>query len=306
MVFEEGDRTGLELCRGQNPFPVKQPDRGADRAGGILHHRRERKPVLFPPGLGGTAQHHSFRRRLEPQAGRERESRVRRSPPRSSDGGGPYPQQAVPRPAADPPSGSSTRPSRAPFLLCRLSRRCLCFETTNIQIEVKPWPPKAPSTTGKSARASRPPDRCPKTACGVSGAEGFDAVINLLPDSSEEAAADERAIVEGQGLEYHYLPVDFANPTPTDFRLFRHVMENTREKKVLIHCAANYRVSAFYALYAMQDLGLVLGRRPCPYRFDLEPRRISGVAAVHRQGQVSIGPEPPSEWMMAVAWQIRT
>lgn len=86
------------------------------------------------------------------------------------------------------------------------------------------------------------------------GAEGFDAVVNLLPDSSEAAATDERAIVEGQGLEYHYLPVDFANPTLSDFRLFRRVMKNAGEKKVLIHCAANYRVSAFYALYAMQDL----------------------------------------------------
>ena len=84
--------------------------------------------------------------------------------------------------------------------------------------------------------------------------EGFDLVVNLLPNSSEVAVPDERAIVEGQGLEYHYLPVDFANPTQTDFRLFRRVMENAREKKILIHCAANYRVSAFYALYAMQDL----------------------------------------------------
>ena len=86
------------------------------------------------------------------------------------------------------------------------------------------------------------------------GAEGFDAVVNLLPDSSEAAVADERAIVEGQGLEYHHLPVDFANPTQTDFRLFRRVMENAGEKKILIHCAANYRVSAFYALHALQDL----------------------------------------------------
>ena len=138
------------------------------------------------------------------------------------------------------------------------------------------------------------------------GAEGFDAVVNLLPDSSEAAATDERAIVEGQGLEYHYLPVDFANPTLTDFRLFRRVMENAGEKKVLIHCAANYRVSAFLRSLCDARPGLVLGRRPCPYRFDLEPRRLSRVATVHRQGQVSIGPEPPPEWMMTVSWRIRT
>ena len=83
--------------------------------------------------------------------------------------------------------------------------------------------------------------------------EGFDAVVNLLPDSSEAAVADEREIVEGQGLKYHYIPVDFGNPTEADFSLFRHVMENAGDKKILIHCAANYRVSAFYSLYAMQD-----------------------------------------------------
>lgn len=85
------------------------------------------------------------------------------------------------------------------------------------------------------------------------GAEGFDAVVNLLPDSSDVAVPDERKIVEGQGLEYHYIPVDFGNPTEADFSLFRRVMENAGDKKILIHCAANYRVSAFYSLYAMQD-----------------------------------------------------
>ena len=85
------------------------------------------------------------------------------------------------------------------------------------------------------------------------GTEGFDVVVNLLPDSSEVAVTDEREIVEGQGLEYHYIPVDFGNPTEADFSLFRHVMENAGDKKILIHCAANYRVSAFYSLYAMQD-----------------------------------------------------
>ena len=85
-------------------------------------------------------------------------------------------------------------------------------------------------------------------------ADGFDAVVNLLPDSSEVAVPNECEIIEAQGLEYHYIPVDFGNPAEADFRLFRRVMENAGDKKILIHCAANYRVSAFYALHAMQDL----------------------------------------------------
>ena len=85
------------------------------------------------------------------------------------------------------------------------------------------------------------------------GTEGFDVVVNLLPDSSEVAVTDEREIVEGQGLEYHYIPVDFGNPTEAEFSHFRRVMENAGDKKILIHCAANYRVSAFYSLYALHD-----------------------------------------------------
>ena len=85
-------------------------------------------------------------------------------------------------------------------------------------------------------------------------AEGFDAVVNLLPDSSEVAVPNEREIVEGQGLEYHYIPVDFGNPTEAEFRVFRRILENAGDKRILIHCAANYRVSAFYALYATQFL----------------------------------------------------
>ena len=33
-----------------------------------------------------------------------------------------------------------------------------------------------------------------------------------------------------------------------------HTLDELGDKKVLIHCAANYRVSAFYSLYAMKRL----------------------------------------------------
>jgi protein tyrosine phosphatase (PTP) superfamily phosphohydrolase (DUF442 family) len=41
---------------------------------------------------------------------------------------------------------------------------------------------------------------------------GIDVVINLLPDSSEHAISGEKEIVEDQGIEYFYIPVDFASP----------------------------------------------------------------------------------------------
>ena len=83
--------------------------------------------------------------------------------------------------------------------------------------------------------------------------EGYDAVINLLPDSYEHAVADEDRIVQEQGLDYVYIPVDFAAPTHADLEAFADAMDARVGRKVHVHCAANYRVSAFYGLYALRN-----------------------------------------------------
>ena len=96
------------------------------------------------------------------------------------------------------------------------------------------------------------------TTSGVVGAErlgdlrtqGYDAVINLLPDSSEHAVAGEAGIVRDQGVSYVYIPVDFAAPTPADFAAFAQAMDDHDGQTIHVHCAANFRVSAFYGLYA--------------------------------------------------------
>ena len=82
------------------------------------------------------------------------------------------------------------------------------------------------------------------------GAEDYDCVINLLPADSEYAIADEREIVERQGIDYVHIPVDFAAPTQADFDAFASAMDAHADGKVHVHCAANYRVSAFYSAYA--------------------------------------------------------
>lgn len=82
------------------------------------------------------------------------------------------------------------------------------------------------------------------------GPEGYDVVINLLPNDSEYAVENEQQIVEEQGVNYAYIPVDFKNPTLSDYDQFVAALEGAKERKTHIHCAANYRVSAFYALYA--------------------------------------------------------
>jgi uncharacterized protein (TIGR01244 family) len=84
--------------------------------------------------------------------------------------------------------------------------------------------------------------------------EGFELVINLLPDEHDYAVKTEANIVQGQGIDYHYIPVEYDKPLVDDYQQFEAVMLANNGKKMLIHCAANYRVSAFYAIYAVKHL----------------------------------------------------
>jgi hypothetical protein len=46
------------------------------------------------------------------------------------------------------------------------------------------------------------------------------------------------------------IPVDFDAPTPADLDVFIAALDSRAGQKVHVHCAANYRVSAFVSLYA--------------------------------------------------------
>jgi uncharacterized protein (TIGR01244 family) len=85
--------------------------------------------------------------------------------------------------------------------------------------------------------------------------EGFKAVINLLPDDSEYAQPGEQSCIEQQGLSYHYIPVDFKAPLESDYHTFATAMTALQGQKLVVHCATNYRVSAFYAIFAHRNLG---------------------------------------------------
>jgi len=87
-------------------------------------------------------------------------------------------------------------------------------------------------------------------------ADGIDTVVNLAPHDSENALPDEAGLVRALGMTYHYLPVVWTNPTEADFAAFEQVMtELPPASRTLVHCAANFRVSAFYGLFAMKHLG---------------------------------------------------
>jgi len=87
-------------------------------------------------------------------------------------------------------------------------------------------------------------------------AEGIDTIVNLAPHDADNALPDEAGLVHALGMTYHHLPVVFANPTEADFAAFEKVMaELLPGSRTLVHCAANFRVSAFYGLYAIKRLG---------------------------------------------------
>ncbi|MFN0092289.1 MAG: protein tyrosine phosphatase family protein [Acidimicrobiales bacterium] len=92
----------------------------------------------------------------------------------------------------------------------------------------------------------------PLEALAGLAAAGYHAVIDLLPHESDWATPGEADVVRGQGVDYVYIPVDFAAPSRADLDAFTSAMDAHEGRTVHVHCAANYRVSAFYALYALR------------------------------------------------------
>jgi protein tyrosine phosphatase (PTP) superfamily phosphohydrolase (DUF442 family) len=85
--------------------------------------------------------------------------------------------------------------------------------------------------------------------------EGFTTVINLATINPRYSLEDEAGLVDSLSMTYHHIPVDWEHPTEGDFEAFEKVVQQLAPGKTLIHCAANFRVTAFYALYALKHLG---------------------------------------------------
>ena len=82
---------------------------------------------------------------------------------------------------------------------------------------------------------------------------GHKLVVNLAPTSMlENSVVEEASILQELGLEYVHIPVDFKNPTETDFEQFVEAIQD--RENVWVHCAANMRVSAFTYRYRTQVL----------------------------------------------------
>jgi protein tyrosine phosphatase (PTP) superfamily phosphohydrolase (DUF442 family) len=84
---------------------------------------------------------------------------------------------------------------------------------------------------------------------------GFEVVIDLAPSNAPAALADEAACVAALGMEHVHIPVPLAAPTEAGLQSFLDAMEANRTRRVLVHCAANKRVTAVLGLYRVLRLG---------------------------------------------------
>jgi len=102
--------------------------------------------------------------------------------------------------------------------------------------------------------------------------QGVQVVINLaLHDDPRYSLADEAGCVRGLGMEYVHIPVQFNAPTEENLRSFIGAMEAHKGEKILVHCAANYRVTAFVGLYRVRCEGWSADKAFEPMRSLWEP-----------------------------------
>ena len=79
--------------------------------------------------------------------------------------------------------------------------------------------------------------------------EGFEVVINLAVPTTSNSLENEDKIVSNLNMTYIHIPVSFENPKISDLKLFLNILQSLGANKVWIHCAKNYRVSAFIYVY---------------------------------------------------------
>jgi uncharacterized protein (TIGR01244 family) len=85
-------------------------------------------------------------------------------------------------------------------------------------------------------------------------ADGFKVVINLATFHPQHSLPDEAGLVRSLGMAYYHIPVEWTDPQESDFDTFEQVFKQATNEKTLLHCAANFRATAFYSLYAMKHL----------------------------------------------------
>jgi len=85
--------------------------------------------------------------------------------------------------------------------------------------------------------------------------QGVQVVVNLALHNIPNALPEEQKLVRSLDMTYINIPVVWNHPTQENLNEFLDVMDAHSEEKVLVHCEANYRATAFPALYRILRLG---------------------------------------------------
>ena len=84
---------------------------------------------------------------------------------------------------------------------------------------------------------------------------GVQLVINLAPHEVSNALPGETELVTSLGMQYVNIPVIWNTPTKDGLDRFMDAMDENPGKKILVHCQANFRATAFVALYRILRQG---------------------------------------------------
>ena len=84
---------------------------------------------------------------------------------------------------------------------------------------------------------------------------GVEMVINLAPHEVSNALSGETELVTSLGMQYINIPVIWNTPTKDGLDRFMDIMDENQDKKILVHCQANFRATAFVALYRILRQG---------------------------------------------------
>ena len=78
---------------------------------------------------------------------------------------------------------------------------------------------------------------------------GFERIVYIAYSDHRNSLENEDRLVKKLGMEYVHIPVEWEQPTKSDFYLFAGAMQRASDKKTLLHCQVNFRASAFSFLY---------------------------------------------------------
>jgi len=79
--------------------------------------------------------------------------------------------------------------------------------------------------------------------------QGVKVVINLAPHDVPHALPAEAELVDSLGMQYINIPVNWNTPTKDGLNKFMDAMDEHKDRKILVHCEANFRASAFVSMY---------------------------------------------------------